>query len=106
MNRFYREGEYWTLAFNGEVARLRASRGLLLLSRLIGRPGRELHVLDLAEQRGGNADRVECTPGVQLGRPELQRVPATLTKCGIYKPRGQFVYLPGSSSPGTRRRRY
>ncbi|MDQ1509695.1 MAG: hypothetical protein QOG50_1539, partial [Actinomycetota bacterium] len=59
MNRFYREGEYWTLAFNGEFARLRASRGLLLLSRLIGRPGRELHVLDLAELRGGNADRAE-----------------------------------------------
>ena len=25
MNGFYREGEYWTLVFNGEVARLRAS---------------------------------------------------------------------------------
>src|SRR3954471_883641 len=35
MNGFYREGEYWTLVFNGEVARLRASRGLLLLSRLL-----------------------------------------------------------------------
>src|SRR5438445_507093 len=50
MNGFYREGEYWTLAFNGEVARLRASRGLLLLSRLMERPGRELHVLDLADR--------------------------------------------------------
>ena len=51
MNGFYREGEYWTLVFNGEVARLRASRGLLLLSRLMGHPGREVHVLDLAELR-------------------------------------------------------
>src|SRR5438132_22070 len=60
MNGFYREGEYWTLAFNGEVARLRASRGLLLLSRLMERPGRELHVLDLADLRGGDADRSEA----------------------------------------------
>lgn len=37
-------------------------------------------------------------------RPELARVPATLTKCSIYKPRGQFVYLPGTT-PTTRRRR-
>src|SRR5436305_4013638 len=60
MNGFYREGEYWTLVFNGEVARLRASRGLLLLSRLMERPGRELPVLDLAELRGGDADRPEA----------------------------------------------
>src|SRR5205085_4213780 len=60
MNGFYREGEYWTLVFNGEVARLRASRGLLLLSRLMERPGRELHVLDLAEVRGGDTGRTEA----------------------------------------------
>src|SRR5438105_1936862 len=60
MNGFYREGEYWTLAFDGEVARLRASRGLLLLSRLMARPGRELHVLDLAELPGGDASGAEA----------------------------------------------
>ena len=60
MNGFYREDEYWTLAFNGEVARLRASRGLLLLSRLMECPNRELHVLDLADLRGGDADRSEA----------------------------------------------
>lgn len=38
-------------------------------------------------------------------RPELGRVPATLKKCNIYKPRGQFVYLPDRSSGGARRRR-
>src|SRR5438309_5524954 len=60
MNGFYREGEYWTLVFNGEVARLRASRGLRLLSRLMARPGREFHVMDLAELHGGDADRAEA----------------------------------------------
>src|SRR3954454_6297174 len=49
MNCFYREGDYWTVAFDGQVARLRGSRGLSLLGRLVERPGREVHVLDLSD---------------------------------------------------------
>ena len=49
MNCFYREGEYWTLVFNGQVARVRGTRGMSLLWRLLGRPGREMHVLDLSD---------------------------------------------------------
>jgi hypothetical protein len=37
-------------------------------------------------------------------RPELGRVPASLRKCNIYKPRGQFRYDPNRVSP-TRRRK-
>src|SRR5690242_13665647 len=37
-------------------------------------------------------------------RPELGRVPATLKKCNIYKPRGQFRYDPSSSSAPSRRK--
>jgi hypothetical protein len=36
-------------------------------------------------------------------RPELGRVPATLKKCSIYKPRGLFTYQPGSTP--TKRKR-
>jgi len=45
MNRFYRESEFWTIAFDAETARLRDSRGLLLLSELLRQSGRELHVV-------------------------------------------------------------
>ena len=47
-NAFRREGEFWTLAFGGEVIRLKDSRGLGYLHTLLREPGREFHVLDLA----------------------------------------------------------
>lgn len=59
MNGFYREGEFWTIAFDGEIARLRDARGLALLSQLLRQPGHELHVLDLADRRGTGADYAE-----------------------------------------------
>jgi hypothetical protein len=41
-------------------------------------------------------------------RPELRRVPATLTQCSMYKPRGAFTYRAGaapSAGEGKRKRR-
>ena len=45
------EGDVWVLGHAGRVLRLRASRGLAMLARLVAEPGREFHVLDL----GGGA---------------------------------------------------
>ncbi len=42
------EGEYWTIAWRGEVRRIRDVRGLHYIARLLRDPGREFHVLDLA----------------------------------------------------------
>jgi hypothetical protein len=52
-NTFHREGEYWSVAFEGRVLRLRDAKGLRYLARLLARPGREFHALDLlaGEQR-------------------------------------------------------
>ena len=36
-------------------------------------------------------------------RTELRRVPASMAKCDIYKPRGAFRYDPGRSSPRRRK---
>ncbi|MEO6579515.1 MAG: AAA family ATPase [Candidatus Limnocylindria bacterium] len=44
---FRREGEYWTIAFDGDALRMKDSKGLGYLSRLLERPGQELHALDL-----------------------------------------------------------
>jgi non-specific serine/threonine protein kinase len=41
------EGDYWTLARDGRAARLKDSKGLHYLARLLAQPGREFHVLDL-----------------------------------------------------------
>jgi hypothetical protein len=48
-----REGELWVVGGRGSVARVRDSRGIQMLARLIAEPGRELHVLDLVGESGG-----------------------------------------------------
>jgi len=45
---FRQEGEYWTLAYRGKTARLRDTKGLSYIARLLEQPGRDLHVRDLA----------------------------------------------------------
>jgi hypothetical protein len=46
-NLFRREGEYWTVAYDGAVVRLRDAKGLHYLAQLLTHPGREFHVIDL-----------------------------------------------------------
>jgi hypothetical protein len=55
------EGEVWSLTCNGRVARLKDSRALRTLARLIANPGCELHVLDLvgSGEPGGSGDAVD-----------------------------------------------
>ena len=44
---FKREGELWTIAFEGAAFRLRDTKGLHYLAVLLREPGRERHALDL-----------------------------------------------------------
>jgi tetratricopeptide (TPR) repeat protein len=44
---FRKEGEYWTLGFQGDAFRLKDAKGLQYLARLLAEPGREFHVLTL-----------------------------------------------------------
>jgi hypothetical protein len=76
-NLFRREGEYWTVVFDGAVVRLRDAKGLRHLARLLAHPGREFHTLDLeaAQSRPspaavgppGRASGAELTVGPDLG---------------------------------------
>jgi tetratricopeptide (TPR) repeat protein len=53
---FRREGDYWTVVFEGRTTRVRNLKGIRYLARLLDDPGRELHVLDLvAAESGGPA---------------------------------------------------
>ena len=45
--QFRREGDYWTIAFGGQVVRMRDAKGLGYLARLLRHPHREFHVRDL-----------------------------------------------------------
>jgi tetratricopeptide (TPR) repeat protein len=51
-NVFRKEGDFWTVGFANRVARLKDAKGLRDLARLLAQPGREMHVLDLADGRG------------------------------------------------------
>jgi len=44
---FRREGNFWTVAWDDAVVRLKDTRGLQYLAQLLARPGQEVHVLDL-----------------------------------------------------------
>ena len=56
---FRREGEYWTIAYQGSVVRLRNSVGLGYIETLLKNPGREFHALALAESSFGDLQREE-----------------------------------------------
>lgn len=51
-NMLRRDGEYWTVAYDGLVVSLRDTKGLRDLARLLASPQRELHVMDLATPVG------------------------------------------------------
>lgn len=52
---FRREGEYWTVAHDGRVVRLRDSKGLRCLARLLASPGREVASVELEAWDAGSA---------------------------------------------------
>ena len=46
-NVFRRDGDYWTVIFDGHTVHVRDLKGMHYLARLLADPGREFHVLDL-----------------------------------------------------------
>jgi hypothetical protein len=56
-NIFRREGDYWSVTFDGHTIRVRDLKGMRYVARLLADPGREYHVLDLVA-----ADRVRGGP--------------------------------------------
>jgi hypothetical protein len=63
---FRREGDYWSLVFDGQTVRMRDLKGMHHLARLLADPGREFHVLDLVAAEG---DRREPADAGRVDRP-------------------------------------
>jgi hypothetical protein len=70
-NVFRREGEYWTVCYEGAVVRLRDAKGLRHLARLLAQPGREFHVIDLEAADGRPAEPSPAGAGELAVRPDL-----------------------------------
>ncbi|MCA1831385.1 MAG: AAA family ATPase [Actinomycetota bacterium] len=61
---FRREGDYWTISYDGSVFRMKDAKGLRYLAALLASPGREFHVADLAtEPAPGSKERFEPGDG-------------------------------------------
>ena len=56
------DGEIWICECEGKTFRMRDSRGMQMLARLVAQPGREIHVLDLmgADRAGEPVDSGDC----------------------------------------------
>lgn len=65
-NEFRREGDFWSVRFQGEATRLRELKGLHYLARLLAHPGRDFHVLELVADASGNAVDSEADAEVDL----------------------------------------
>jgi tetratricopeptide (TPR) repeat protein len=68
-NVFRREGEYWAVAYEGEAFRLKDSKGLRYIARLLAMPGDTVHALELvAAERGGVRTERSAEPGLPPSR--------------------------------------
>src|SRR5215211_4997254 len=61
VNVFRREGEYWSVLFEGHTVRVRDLKGMRYLARLLADPGREYHVLDLVAAETGSGAQVDSS---------------------------------------------
>jgi tetratricopeptide (TPR) repeat protein len=67
-NVFRREGDYWSVIFDGQTVRVRDIKGMRHLARLLADPGREFHVLDLVAAESGHGAEAENGPAADLPR--------------------------------------
>jgi hypothetical protein len=77
---FRREGDYWTIAFDGRIVRVRDAKGIRYLSVLLRHPGESLPastVRQLAERDQAPASRLLREPQPPLEVAERARVTVT-----------------------------
>jgi eukaryotic-like serine/threonine-protein kinase len=67
---FRREGEYRSVAYEGDAFRLKESKGLTYLARLLTSPGQEIHALELVSETRGVAPR-----SARRAEPSLEGAP-------------------------------
>jgi hypothetical protein len=71
-DRFQREGELWTISFDGKLVLMKDSKGLRQIALLLAKPGQELHATDLEALVGGPAEAPAATPSNRVAHGELE----------------------------------
>ena len=67
-NAFHREGDYWSVTFDGHTVHMRDLKGMRYLARLLADPGREYHVLDLVAAETGPGTQTDTGRAADLPR--------------------------------------
>ena len=67
-NAFHREGDYWSVTFEGHTVHMRDLKGMRYLARLLADPGREFHVLDLVAAEAGPGAQTDGGRAADLPR--------------------------------------
>lgn len=70
-NVFRREGDYWSVIFDGHTVHVRDIKGMRHLGRLLTDPGREYHVLDLVAAESGRDTQADGGHAANLPRSAL-----------------------------------
>ena len=70
-NVFRREGDYWSVSFEGRTVHMRDLKGMRYLARLLADPGREYHVLDLVAAETGSDAQGASSHAAGLPRSAL-----------------------------------
>jgi hypothetical protein len=71
LNIFRREGDYWSVVFEGHTVRVRDLKGMHYLARLLAHPGRELHALELVAAEAGSVQKLESRQAASLSHTGL-----------------------------------
>ena len=66
-NSFIAEGDFWSLTYAGVLVRVKDSKGLRDIARLLETPGREIMAVDLARGAGPPPAMTSTTPGPGFG---------------------------------------
>jgi tetratricopeptide (TPR) repeat protein len=70
-NVFRREGDYWSVTFEGHTVRVRDLKGMRYLVRLLADPDRDHHVLDLVAAEAGRSDQTDGSQAASLPHSAL-----------------------------------
>src|SRR5262249_12910651 len=108
---FRRDGDVWTIAYEGKGLRLKDAKGMQYIARLLRQPGEEFHCADLAaggeteSARGGDAGAIAAglgDAGEVLDAParaaygrRLQDLEAELTEATEWADTGRAEKLRG-----------
>ena len=102
---FRREGDYWTIAYDGAVVRLKDARGLRYLEPLLRQPGRSFHVAELihctANPGHRSAAEEESAEAIERARKAVtNRIRQTLLRIADMN-RGLGLHLYNAVHTGT-----